>query len=86
MAPFECVIEIDAHQTMEALVDRSNLLPHTYSVGERKSEDRLVENRDPDLRLGTEASLIMISLLSLGFWAGILGGRRLMGCGCVGVA
>ena len=67
MAPFECVIEIDAHRMMEALVDHGNLLPRS----ERKSADRLVENRDPDLRLGTGASLIMISLLSLGFWAGI---------------
>lgn len=71
VAPFECVNPIYAHQMTEALVDSSNLLPHIYSVSERKSADRLVENRDPDLQLGTGVSLIMISLLLLGFRAGI---------------
>jgi hypothetical protein len=63
---FECIDGIDAHQMTEALVDRSSLLPHTYSVGERKSADRLVEKGAPDLRLRRGASLIVISLLSLG--------------------
>ena len=71
MACFECVDGIDAHQMTEALVDPSGFSPHIFSVSERKSADRLVENRDPDLRLGTGVSLIIISLLSLGLWAGI---------------
>ena len=71
MARFESVNGIDALQMREALVEPSSVSPHTFSVSERKSADRLVENRDPALRLGTGASLVVISLLSLGFWAGI---------------
>ena len=47
-------------------MNRSSVLPHICSVSERKSEDRPVENRDPDLRSGTGASWIVISLLPLG--------------------
>ena len=52
-------------------MDRASPLPHTYSIGEQKSADRLAENRAPELRLGPRGSLILISLLSLGIWAGI---------------
>lgn len=52
-------------------MDRASPLPHTYSIDEQKSADRLAENRAPELRLGPGGSLILISLLSLGIWAGI---------------
>jgi hypothetical protein len=56
---------------MEAPVVRTGLLPHAYSVSEQKSADRLAENPAPELRLGPGGALIVISLLSLGIWAGI---------------
>jgi hypothetical protein len=52
-------------------MDRASPLPHTYSIGRQKSADRPVENRAPELRLSPGGSLIVISLLSLGIWAGI---------------
>ena len=50
---------------------RAGLLAHAYSLSEQKSAVRLVGNRAPELQLGTGGALIVISLLSLGLWAGI---------------
>jgi hypothetical protein len=52
-------------------MDRASPLPHTYSISRQKSADRPVENRAPEFRLSPGGSLILISLLSLGIWAGI---------------
>jgi hypothetical protein len=64
-------------------VDRASPLPHT-SIGEQKSADRLVENGAPELRLGRGGSLILISLLSLGIWAGIWAAVTFFGSAVLG--
>ena len=52
-------------------MDRGGLLSHTHSIRKQKSAEQLVEDRVPELRLDTGGALIVISLLSLGLWAGI---------------
>jgi hypothetical protein len=60
-------------------MDRASPLPHTYSIGRQKSADPPVENRAPELRLSPGASLIVISLLSLGIWVATFLGSAVLG-------
>ena len=87
VAPFECVNEIDDHQLTEALVERSfsNLLPLFIQQASGNRQTDWSRTVTPTFGWVQERLLVMISLLSLGFWARDLGGRRLIGFGSDGV-
>jgi hypothetical protein len=67
------------------LVDSKTVLHDAYSVDDRWLPAQSFRKRAPHHRLGTGATLIVVSLLSLGVWAAIWGAVAIvLGCAVIG--